>query len=989
MIKYQPAFIIFIFWMLNFNFGLAQEESGIVSKISELRIFNRVILLVKENYVEPERFDPKAMLLAALRGIEQRVPELVITELPKESISVQVGSKIREFSVGGLTSLWDLSFRLRDIFKFMELNLLPETDQQEIEYAAANGALSVLDPHSILFEPKISAEVKNTTRGEFGGLGVQIGLRDGSLTVISPVEGTPAFKAGIKPLDKIIKIEEESTVNLGLDEAVELLRGKPGTSVAITVDRKGEPAPIRIVIVRDIIKVDSVSSHLLADKYGYINIKTFHGNTDQEMKDAIAKMQKKSKNKLAGLILDFRNNPGGLLLQSIAVSDLFLDGGVVVVTQGANESNREEETANAGPGKTKMPIIVLVNGGSASASEIVAGALKNRGRGIVIGEQTFGKGSVQILYDFPDKSSLKLTIAQYLTPGNESIQSVGITPDILLRPMYADDKTKMLLFPGDQTREEDLAAHLDDETRIVKRKPIFELSYLAKILSQNELEKRAVLSSFNNDYEISFAQKILEATESSSREDLLRAAKALIKEREASESALLLTALKKFNIDWSPKPAIKKKLATSPKIAAKVKSSAKILAGNDLVIDIDVKNIGKVPVYRVFGITKSVTPLFDEKEFLFGKLLPGQNKSWKVNMKIPVEALTRRDEINVILKGDDNLVLETLKIPVNVKGLPKPKLAYSYFLDDSQTGNGDGNLDEGESVDLVVLVKNIGKGIATEPWALLKNVKNTSMFINKGRHKFNTLKPGDTATARLSFTLRGKVKDPTIKLQLYDAVMGDFWGEEIVFSQLESKDPVVAKAGKFKILESDTALYSKPTLSAQVLAYLPKDVVVALNNEIGKFSRVKINNDLSGFVLTKNISLTSEITAMTSKTNALSTDKSINFNIAYNRIPPQIDLALGQKKPIMTGDSYELPVHITSKNVIKDAFMFVNENKVHFQAFDDNQKELQFKKQIKLKPGVNIITVVARVDHGYGQKESIIIFSEESKIVAAIENNAV
>ncbi|MDA0712934.1 MAG: S41 family peptidase, partial [bacterium] len=603
--KNRYAFIIFIFWMLNLNFGLTQEDALVDSKISELRIFNRAILLVKENYVEPERFDPKAMLLAALKGIEQRVPEFVITELPKETISVQVGSKKREFSIGGLTSLWDLSFRLRDIFKFMEKNLLPDTEIQDIEYAAANGALSVLDPHSILFEPKISAEVKNTTRGEFGGLGVQIGLRDGALTVISPVEGTPAFKAGIKPLDKIIKIEEESTVNLGLEEAVELLRGKPGTSVAITLERKGEPEPIRVVIVRDIIKVDSVTSHLLAEKYGYLNIKTFHGNTDLEMKDAIAKMQKKSKNKLAGLILDFRNNPGGLLMQSIAVSDLFLDGGVVVITQGANESNREEETANAGPGKTKIPVVILVNGGSASASEIVAGAIKNRGRGIVIGEQTFGKGSVQILYDFPDKSSLKLTIAQYLTPGNESIQSVGITPDILLRPMYADDKTKMLLFPGDQTREEDLAAHLNDETRIVNRKPVYELSYLAKILTQSELEKRAVLSSFNNDYEISFAQKILEATDSSSREDLLKAAKTIIKQREASESALLLIALKKFNIDWAAKPIVKGKKILSTKIEAKVKSSPLVLAGNDLMIDIEVKNIGKSPIYRVFGITNS------------------------------------------------------------------------------------------------------------------------------------------------------------------------------------------------------------------------------------------------------------------------------------------------------------------------------------------------------------------------------------------------
>ncbi len=961
--KSRLTFIILCLLFCLFQFGfVVKTETD--SKLSELRILNRVVLLVKEQYVEPERFDPRGMLLAALRAVEQKVPEVVIGEPVNDDILVQVGKKSRNFSIGGMTSLWDLSFRLRDIFRFMETDLSKEIPRDEIEYAAANGMLSKLDPHSIVLEPKYSKEMKLATRGEFGGLGVVIGLRDGFLTVISPLEGTPAAKAGLKALDKIIKINENSTVNLGLDEAVDQLRGKPGTSVMLTVERKGETAARRINVVRDIIKVDSVSSQLLDNRFAYLKIKAFHGNTAQDMKVAISQMEKKSKNKLAGLILDFRNNPGGLLDQSIAIADLFLDGGVVVITQGALAKNREEEKANAGPQKTRLPIVVLVNGGSASASEIVAGAIKNRGRGIVIGEQTFGKGSVQMLYDFPDKSSLKLTIAQYLTPGDESIQSVGITPDILLKPMFANDKKRILLFPEMRTREEDLESHLDD-TRIIKRKPAYELAYLSKILEPSEEEQRQVLTKYQEDYEISFAKKLLAKTKGSKKEDLLLAAADVVEKERKIEAQKLLYALKDLGIDWT----LLTKNAAKSVLTARVVSPLTVKAGDILTVNLEIKNTGKLPVYRVYGISDSATPLFAGREFLYGKLMPGQKGLWNVEFKIPKEALSRQDLIRVQIKGNDDLLLTSIDVPIIVEGLARSILAYTYYLDDAQRGNGDGFLEVGEQADLVVLIKNIGLGVAEEPWVLLKNINGSELFVNEGRRKMPSLKPGETSSERLSFTLREEVPETKVQLHVYDGVMGDFWSEKIPFVVKKGTLKVNKLDGTVEILTDKTALCGTADGKGIVLAYLPAGLQASLQTSVGDFFRVRVSDNLSGFVHKNDVQKLAIVGNVKKKTT-------IQPLIVYRRTPPKISFSQGTVKPIVAKNLYKLSVSISSESSVRDAFLFVNDQKVFYKLFDAGQSQLTFDREIKLKPGINIVTVVAREDNDYAHRESLTIFSE-------------
>jgi carboxyl-terminal processing protease len=431
----------------------------------------------------------KGGLLAMARGVSE-----IVVDFPDNTarISVAIENSEKKFTLPAFESnnLEPVVPFLQQVFYFVEKNYKGETELPEIERMAINGMLETLDPHSSLLTPKVFKEFRTQTEGEFGGLGIVIGLKEGDLTVISPLEGTPAWKAGIKPKDKILKIGTEATINMNLNEAVEKLRGKIGTQVSLTVSRESVTEPFEVTLTRAKIKIDSIQSKLLKDpqgEVGYIKVKSFQEDTYRELTRNLQKLKDQSKN-FKGLILDFRNDPGGLLSQAIQIGDLFLDSGVIVSTVGAGDKIREVEEAKSSGTEEKYPIIVLVNEAAASASEIVAGALKNNNRAVVIGEQTFGKGSVQSVYSLKDTSALKLTIAQYLTPGNESIQSVGITPDIkLFSATVLPNDVKIL--ESDGFREKDLEKHLES-TLNQSRKPLYTIRYFVPKKPKSDDDKK-------------------------------------------------------------------------------------------------------------------------------------------------------------------------------------------------------------------------------------------------------------------------------------------------------------------------------------------------------------------------------------------------------------------------------------------------------------------------------------------------------------------
>lgn len=359
-----------------------------------------------------------------------------------------------------------------DVLGLIQKDYVEETKSKDLIYGAIKGMLETLEPHSAFMPPKMFKEMQEETKGRFEGLGIEITIKDGILTVVSPIEGTPAYKAGVLAGDQIVKIDGESTKNFTLMDSVKRLRGPKGTKVTITIMREGIANPRDFTLVRDVIPVRSVRHELLEKNYGYIRLSQFQEKTDGDFEKAMKALEEESKGALKGLVLDLRNNPGGLLEQAVKIADRFIESGIIVTIDGRREEVKQKWPAHPDGTVTRYPLVVLVNGGSASGAEIVAGAIQDHGRGILVGTQTFGKGSVQTIIPLKDGSGLKLTTARYYTPSGRSIQAKGIVPDIIVKPSRPEEE-KEIIIPKLPT-EKDLERHLMDVKKEVpqeKEKP--------------------------------------------------------------------------------------------------------------------------------------------------------------------------------------------------------------------------------------------------------------------------------------------------------------------------------------------------------------------------------------------------------------------------------------------------------------------------------------------------------------------------------------
>jgi len=344
-----------------------------------------------------------------------------------------------------------------NVLSILESNYVEEINTEDVVQGAIKGMLDALDPHSSYMKPESFKDLQIETKGSFSGIGIEITQKDGVLVVVSPIEGTPAFKQGVKAGDRIIKIGDQFTKDLSLIDAVELLRGPKGSEVTISIMRKGWTELQEIRLVRDEIPLYSVKAKLLEPGYAYVRITNFQAKTTADARAEINKMAEKGK--IFGLILDLRNNPGGLLDQAVGISDLFLDQGMIVYTKGRLKDQNMEYLAHPGGPDYNFPMVVLVNGGSASASEIVAGALHDHKRALILGEQTFGKGSVQTIFPLNNGAGLRVTTARYYTPNGTSIQAKGITPDLVIPLQNIPNEAAALSDPS-MIKEKDLSHHI-------------------------------------------------------------------------------------------------------------------------------------------------------------------------------------------------------------------------------------------------------------------------------------------------------------------------------------------------------------------------------------------------------------------------------------------------------------------------------------------------------------------------------------------------
>ena len=344
-------------------------------------------------------------------------------------LSLAVGHSVYALKENDQIPFEDLQ-AFTEVFSKVKSDYVESVDDKKLIEDAIRGMLSGLDPHSSFLNTSEFSDLKIGTTGQFGGLGIEVGMENGFVKVISPIDDTPASRAGVQASDLIIKLDERSVKGMTLNEAVKIMRGKPNTSIDLTIVREGEPKPLVISITREIIRVKSVKNRMLEPGFGYVRITNFQSRTTTDLLKAISDLQKEER--LKGMVLDLRNNPGGVLNGAVGVSDAFIDDGLIVYTEGRIDDSSHRYLATPGDSLNGAPLVVLVNGGSASASEIVAGAIQDHKRGIIMGTKSFGKGSVQTIQELRNGSAVKLTTARYFTPNGRSIQATGIEPDIKL-----------------------------------------------------------------------------------------------------------------------------------------------------------------------------------------------------------------------------------------------------------------------------------------------------------------------------------------------------------------------------------------------------------------------------------------------------------------------------------------------------------------------------------------------------------------------------
>lgn len=975
-----------------------------------LAIFSKVAYYVGEDYVDQARVDPSKMLVASLDALQRNIAEVQVEELPDGRLKMHIGRQEKIFD-GKVRDLDEMVVRLQDVFAFLKKELPPQNEPEELEYAAIGGMLSTLDPHSVLLPPEVYDEMKLSTSGEFGGLGIVIAIRDNALTVISPLDDTPASRAGIKAGDKITRIGEESTVNMNLEEAVKKLRGPKGTAVTIAVSRKGLPDPREYTLIRDTIKIKNVESQLLSGNVGYIRVKGFQEDTGKDVRDQMKSLRAKANDKeLEGVILDLRNNPGGLLDEAIRLSDLFLESGPIVTTVGVGNKLRDQKDARWPETDKDTPVIVLTNGGSASASEIVAGALKNRDRAVVLGEQTFGKGSVQNLFDLRDGSALKLTIAKYLTPGDVSIQSVGVTPDIETVPVKIGEEHIDLTGESRKFRESDLERHfVTDEDRTAKDKPTLSLRFLegeytppkgkyttlkkpddkepsgdkpetdpaeeAEEEIDPEYRKTADLA---KDFEVQLALNLLKQAGSSSRKKMLAGASPVISKAAAEQDVRLTEEFRKLGIDWTAG-----KDSGKPKLTAVLDfgtPAGAATAGDDLKLTVTVTNNGTTDVTRLRGISDSDEPLFDGLEFAFGRVKPGQAKSWTLPMKLPKSWPASVTEVKVDLERLEQAKLQTVSSRLTVKPLPHPSFAYSWQVIDApnaadpKSGNGDGVAQAGEMVEMELTVTNLGPGDATEPIAIVKNLEGESVFIDRGRIKFDPLPAGKQGSGRFRFQVKEGYSSPTFDLRVTvaDALMGDYITEKIQVPSGPKGVALTAAVGRVQVAPG-TEIRSGASDKSTVLARASRGAVLELKSKSGRtgeWSQVVLPDGRVGWV-----------NAPPSSTAKGSTDGLEFVRASAPKLNVKADNLLSRAaKASVQGSAID-------DQGMKDLWIMVNDKKVFYKTFPsaaNGTDPVSFIAELPLEDGQNRVTVVARDRNDLQSMQSFSIRREKSDDAARL-----
>lgn len=947
--KRKAVVAVIVLFMLVLNASLFSRLFSTSSdySISQGEVTIYALRAVKNRYLNKSKIKASELLVEGLEAINDQLNEILIKYEPNgKVVKIQIYNKKFKTDVLRMRDIYDVTTVLKQVYGYIEKNYKPvyPMEMSEVEYIAVNGILRKLDPHSYIFTPKDFKEFTNTTEGNFGGLGIVISTNDkGEIVVISPISGTPAMKAGIESNDVIVQINDESAINMTLNQAVDRMRGEPDTDVTIMVKREGQPDLLKFTITRAIIKIESVIPSMPQPGIGYIKLTGFMENTYPAMLKALKDLKKDG---MKALILDMRNNSGGLLSQAIKISDLFLQRGVIVSTVG--EEEREiNEAKRQDTDILDIPIVVMINAGTASAAEIVTAALKKNGRATVFGRKSFGKGSVQNLFRIPSGGGIKLTIAQYLTPGNISIQSVGITPDVELQPAFVNEK-KISIFDTDDNilKEVDLKEHIVSEYIPKKKeKPALTIRYfkpfkeIEQIIKERKKEKVGV---YKSDEEIEIVINVLKQTISNDKNAI--SAAQVIKTREWD---IIVAKLQETKIPWKKLM----KLGEVDKKALKAELlSSNILEGGK-THKLKFQATYPETIENLIGILETDIPYMKRIEIPFGTFSGKVERTVDVKLPESIPWMKSAGKLKLYV-GSPEKVLKTENVSFETIPVKKPELIFSMFAVEEK-GNINGIIEPQEEVTLHISIKNIGKGTLLEGRAMIINNNNSKeLFISNGTLSLE-LKPGEEKEAAFTFKTNSishkQLNEVNMTFTVYDYKTKYSAG----FSVPIKKGELICKYHgdkKTYVVEKGQILYSSVEGKTGVASAAQKSV----------FSSKGVCGEM---VLLKN-GLWAKNLKQSEKRKA---NKKNKIKKLYTIKMPSVKF---DTSPVIDEDGkFKVGFETISQN-IRDVFIYVNNKKRYYKRLDGKQGVFKDTLEIVLEDKINDISLVAK---GFDREKSVFL----------------
>ena len=729
--------------------------------VSEHTLVAEVLMHLQLDYIDSEKLEPELLLEGALTELERMVPEVwVETHLHQSdsipTLQVNVGNEKTVLSIMQLQELYDLHLVLQKLKKHL-LQMDLQLTKSRIEQIFVNGILHQLDEYSVLLPKEIFHEFNINLGGHFAGVGLVVGMRDGYLTVITPMDGSPASKAGMLPLDRIVEVDGEKNEHMTLDEILHRLRGEIGSPVKLSVLRKGHSKALQFVLHREQIQVESVVISELGSEgksVKYARIKNFQIETSQELKNKLGDLKNTE-----GLILDLRNNPGGLLEEAVKVSDLFLEWKKrIVSTKSSLESTTHySKQLFANENYLTIPIIVLINHGSASASEIVAAALQQNERAIVIGQPSFGKGTVQTVWDLKKGYGLKLTVGEYLTPSGHSIHRIGVVPNLQLNPVsipvkkavsqnvtqttktFENQNLPDLQSPVDLERFYMISGFEGEKTN--NSEDSIKIRYLSRHSKQYDesqiVDKNVITDKLKEDIAIETARRALMHWNTGNIKSVLQQ---ISREIEQKELAKITGALAVHGIDWSLNPFLKSPAGENLKLSW----SAETISDDLLQLDVQLKNEGLIDAQRLIIVTKSSNGLLDGLEFPIGRLLPEKIETRSVNINISAGMMDETEPVELIIFDHNFQKIKSFKEQLIFLEKPVTFFRVSMKIFDNgkfgSEGNSDGKVQSGETIALSFKITNMSKKLIPELMFYIKGTEG-SFRINRGKIVLKNLYP--------------------------------------------------------------------------------------------------------------------------------------------------------------------------------------------------------------------------------------------------------